>query len=99
MAATWVVWKDEFGTHRAKVVEFGGELGMEVRWTDSCSGCFEFNEGLGLDRYQFDSKAGIYLGHGCEECGYTGKRRQVDWVPLPNEAVVRLRERGLAAEE
>lgn len=48
----------------------------------SCSGCFEFNEGYGLRHYKIDKKNNIYLGSGCEECGYTGKRRERDWVPV-----------------
>ena len=83
-----VVWKDEFGTHRAKIVEFRGELGMEVRWTDSCSGCYE----MGQDA-PYDKAARCYLGMGCEECGYRGKRRRVEWAPLPQEALDALRVR------
>lgn len=47
------------------------------RYTMACSGCWEFNEGLGQHRYQTDKKLGIKIGSGCEECGYTGKRRVV----------------------
>jgi len=44
-------------------------------WTGPCSGCFEFNEGLGLSNYKYDYKAKCYIGAGCSECGYTGKRK------------------------
>ena len=53
-------------------------MGRPRKWiihVDSCSGCYEFNEGLGQHRYRIDPKHGIRLGHGCSECGYTGKRR------------------------
>lgn len=50
--------------------------------TRSCSGCFEFNEGWGLDNYKIDKKNNIYLGSGCHECGFSGKRREMNWVPV-----------------
>lgn len=86
----WVAWKDEFGRHRAKVVEFNGELGMEVRWTDSCSGCHETVDGQSMGCYPYDAKAKCEVGAGCEDCGYTGKSRRCEWVPLPPEALERL---------
>lgn len=48
----------------------------------SCSGCFEFNEGIGLKNHPIDTKNNIYLGHGCEECGYQGKTVEKMWVPV-----------------
>ncbi len=71
---------------RVKVVLNDGFEGFEVRWTASCSGCFEFNEGWGLDAYDFDAKHKCYIGGGCSECGYTGKRRESFWVPFDSKA-------------
>jgi hypothetical protein len=51
-------------------------------WVKSCSGCFEFNEGYGLGDWARDGKNNIYLGSGCEECGFQGKRRETMWVPV-----------------
>lgn len=90
----WVVWKDEFGKHRTKVIEFEGQLGMEVRWTSACSGCYESEDGYPVGSYPFDEKAGCYIGAGCGECGYKGKRRNRSWIPLPKEASVKLADRG-----
>lgn len=47
-----------------------------VRWTESCSGCCESIDGQ-HSGYKWDDKAKCYVGSGCRECGYTGKRRQV----------------------
>ena len=52
-------------------------------WTDSCSGCFEGGEYMGLAyNYLYDHKAGCHIGSGCSECGYTGKRRREWWLPI-----------------
>jgi hypothetical protein len=51
----------------------------------SCSGCFEFNEGIGLGDWARDERNNIYLGSGCEECGFTGKRRESMWVPVKED--------------
>lgn len=68
--------------HRVMVVMLHGIEGFVGCWTVSCTGCFEFNEGLGMHRYQYDDKAHCYVGHGCSECGYTGKRRDRCWMPI-----------------
>lgn len=39
-------------------------------WSLACSGCY-----MGCD-----SMSG--RGHGCKECGYTGRRRESMWLPL-----------------
>lgn len=40
-----------------------------ARWTTACSGCKpEYSD--------IDTR-----GHGCSECGYTGRRRHAYWVP------------------
>jgi len=44
-------------------------------FTRSCTGCFESEDGHPVGEYPWDSKANCYIGSGCSECGYTGKRR------------------------
>jgi hypothetical protein len=54
-----------------------------VKYTDSCTGCCESGEyGCNLHNYPFDAKAGCYIGSGCSECGYTGKRRVTLYIPV-----------------
>lgn len=54
-----------------------------VSWTDSCSGCFEGGEYMGMAHYYpYDKKAHCHVGAGCCECGYTGKRIRKEWVPV-----------------
>lgn len=61
--------------HRVLIVRFRGINGHIVRWTGTCSGCTEYVEGQLA-----------YEPMGCSECGYTGKRRREEWVPLtPND--------------
>lgn len=43
--------------------------------TRSCSGCLNSVDGHPDGEYPWDAKAGCYVGAGCHECGYTGKRR------------------------
>ncbi len=64
-----------------------------IIYTGSCSGCYEFNEGLGQHRYDNDPKLNIKLGYGCKECGYSGKRRHV----LSIEAVAK--DQGMTVKE
>lgn len=47
------------------------ELHAAASWTHVCSGCAYDDGG-----YVTPSR-----GMGCEECGYTGKRRQSQWLP------------------
>lgn len=71
---------------RAKVWLLDGIEGFIVEFTASCSGCFEGGEYMGMaHHYDVDSKAGCHIGAGCEECGYTGKRRHREWVPFVYE--------------
>lgn len=49
---------------------FDGEVRESVSWSQACSGCYEGWESA-------HSK-----GHGCSECGYTGRRKCGHWVPL-----------------
>lgn len=66
---------------RFKVVVYQGVEGFEMHWTTSCSGCFESGECMGLaHHYRYDDKAECYVGSGCNECGYTGKRRMSWWT-------------------
>lgn len=66
-----------------KVVVVDGVDHFVVRWTDSCSGCFEAGEYCGLAHlYPWDEKAGCSVGSGCRECGYTGKVRRAELVPF-----------------
>lgn len=75
---------DEAGSpRRVRVVMHMGFEGFVARWTESCSGCFESGDyGGNAHNYPYDQKAQCYIGAGCEECGYTGKRRGAQWVPF-----------------
>ena len=53
-----------------------------VAWTDSCTGCYESEDGHPVGDYPIDLKHNCYIGSGCFECGYTGKRRIEMWVPM-----------------
>ena len=62
---------------RRKYYDLNGEVAVATSWTQDCSGCLELGDyGGGLENYEYDDKAGCYLGFGCDECGYTGKRVQ-----------------------
>lgn len=60
----------------------GALLFSLAQWTYSCSGCRETEDGYNVGAYPWDAKAGCYVGGGCEECGYTGKRRTREWMPV-----------------
>lgn len=51
-----------------------GEVCDLVVWSDCCSGC---NSG-GEPEYTVHEDR----GSGCGECGYTGRSRRAQWVPL-----------------
>ena len=73
-------WDDDvYGSGCAGLLEL-------VRWTDTCSGCCETGEyGSFGHYYETDPKHRCLIGSGCDECGYTGKRRNAMWVPsLPH---------------
>lgn len=74
---------DEGKRHR--VVMYDGFEGYYVRWTARCTGCSESCEGQ-MVVYDTDKKSGEMIGIGCSECGYTGKVRQVHWVPFDKKA-------------
>jgi hypothetical protein len=67
---------------RRKYAVINGELCSLGRWTDTCSGCCETVDGHNVHRYPRDKKHGCLIGGGCDECGYTGKRRQSFWGPV-----------------
>lgn len=50
-----------------------GEVLESTQWSQACSGCYEGHD------ITHDA------GHGCSECGYTGRRRNGAWVPLLNK--------------
>lgn len=61
----------------------GPEVCFEAHHTTECSGCFEGGDYMGLaHNYPYDDKAQCYVGCGCEECGYTGKRAVRYPVPI-----------------
>lgn len=61
---------------RKKYAVVNGVLCELTKWTQACSGCTPEYESIG---YNHDA------GGGCEECGYTGKRRASMWVPVRKE--------------
>lgn len=61
----------------------GKRLLETITHTQSCSGCFEGGEYMGLaHNYLYDDKANCRVGSGCSECGHTGKRRFTEYVPF-----------------
>jgi outer membrane protease len=77
--ATYRMRRDSEGALHRVVLHDGFE-GFVVKWTATCSGCFESEDGHPVGNYPFDEKAKCYLGAGCEECGYSGKTRREGWV-------------------
>ena len=67
---------------RVKIVTHDGFEGYVARWTSSCTGCHETEDGHNVGHYTWDDKAKCYVGRGCHECGYTGKSRNVVWIPF-----------------
>jgi len=55
-----------------------------VRWTDSCSGCYESIDGYNPG-YPTHPKHRCPVGHGCSECGFRGVRRNGFWAPWSKE--------------
>lgn len=71
------------GPQRVLVRQLDGVDGFDCTFTESCTGCFEPGEYMGMaHQYRWDDKAKCYVGIGCSECGYTGKRRNRWWCPL-----------------
>lgn len=69
-----------------KVVMWSGFPGFIVRWTSTCTGCHESEDGHSLGDYEWDDKNKRELGAGCAECGYHGKVRHEEWVPFDDVA-------------
>lgn len=64
------------------------------RGTATCSGCFNTEDGHPIGEYPWDPKSRCYLGSGCSECGYTGKRRyEYPFPALTLEAKRSMKER------
>lgn len=70
---------------RVLVVRWRGVDGYEVKWTASCSGCFESEDGYPVGSYPRHPKHGCYVGAGCPECGYHGVRVHCGWGALDGE--------------
>ena len=84
--------KAEDGVRRVIAIVDGVE-GYWSKFTMSCSGCFEPGECMGLAHlYEYDVKRHCYVGAGCEECGYSGKRVERFFVPFDLNDVSRLEE-------
>lgn len=72
--------------HRHLVSVVDGVEGFWTTLTMECSGCFEWGEYGGMAHlYPYDNKANCHVGNGCEECGYTGKRRRSWWQPFDQD--------------
>jgi hypothetical protein len=59
-----------------------GEPCELVRWTSSCTGCLDSSDGHPINAAAYDDVRMCWVGPGCSECGYTGKRRREEWVPI-----------------
>ena len=57
-----------------------GEMCEVIKFTWTCSGC-------SCPIMQND-KNGVPMGMGCDECGYTGKRRSTLYIPLTDLGLV-----------
>lgn len=66
---------------RRKYEIFEGEVCEIGYWVGPCSGCHETMDGHPFPGQTYD-KNGVALGAGCSECGYTGKRRHYEAIPL-----------------
>lgn len=75
--------------HRVLIKPWRGVDGFEVKWTDSCTGCFESEDGHPCGEYPIHPQHGCYIGAGCHECGYRGVRVQYHWVALDAEEAER----------
>lgn len=55
---------------RKNYAVIGGTVCESASWSKACSGCYE-----GPDSHHGK-------GCGCSECGYTGRRKEAQWLPL-----------------
>ena len=63
-------------------VGYDGELCTDGVVVLSCSGCTETVDGHNSFGFPVDPRHGCLVGGGCEECGYTGKRRETFQCPV-----------------
>lgn len=68
---------------RHKWEEFCGELVYPYKYSHACSGCTE----------QKEMQASPQKGCGCDECGYTGRKRDIVPVPafMPDGSIVKVK--------
>lgn len=64
---------------RHLIVRLKGWDGIVVRWSQHCSGCTETPE----------NTSPAFRGCGCQECGYSGRSRRVEWVPIDADAYMK----------
>lgn len=60
----------------------GGAVYTKEEYTTICSGCRGTEDEYNGGEYPWDDKAKCYVGSGCCECGYTGKRRWGSYCPV-----------------
>lgn len=63
-----------------------GQVCEGVSWVESCSGCFETEDGHPVGEYPIHPKHGCHVGAGCEECGHHGVVRHSQWMPIDGKA-------------
>jgi hypothetical protein len=68
---------------RVRVVMYRGWEGYEERGVGPCTGCHEYGEYGGCS-----CGANPCIGLGCDECGYTGKRRWRHWIAFDMDAFI-----------
>ena len=78
------VWIDDGDDYQLETAfKLGKAWFLTAKWTQSCSGCCELGDyGSNPNRHPYDEKNQCHIGFGCDECGYTGKRRVEMWVPI-----------------
>lgn len=81
---------------RFLVVPLRGVDGYVVRFTDYCTGCTEHGDYGSL--LVGSVRDGKVYGAGCEECGFTGRRRREEWMPFDFQEWDRKMDEVLAAE-
>lgn len=75
----FAIWRTQV-TKKVHIID--GVEYVKVIWTTHCSGCTELGDShQDAHLYPYDVKARCYVGSGCDECGYTGKRRCVELIP------------------
>jgi len=59
-----------------------GRWCIKVKYYDSCSGCFESQDGQPVGLYLIHPKHKCYKGNGCKECAGHGVKLMEAWVPI-----------------